>query len=217
LSVKPGLFGAHLIGFLYVLVNQTNNNNVYRRLNMFTYVIGGAVVAALLVAIANYRRDAKGKSTNAQITVDTDEFESTVGDTSNDADAPKAPVTTLTDDNWEELLLKTKSDLPIVIEFHTTWCPGCKAQAPIFARAAAKYATKARFFSADCDEFDHLARVGQVKKIPSTFFILPSTKTQIVNVGLVQLDEFATKLQELAAQAATGTPTEDFEHPFLFS
>ncbi len=86
-------------------------------------------------------------------------------------DAPTGPITELTDDNWEDLLLKTKSDLPMIIEFHTTWCPGCKAQAPIFARAAAKYATKARFFSADCDEFDHLARVGGVRKIPTTFFI----------------------------------------------
>jgi thioredoxin 1 len=183
---------------------------------MFTYIIGGAVVAALLVALANYRRDAKQNSNHIETSVDTDEFESTVGH-NDDAAAPTVPVTALTDDNWEELLLQSKSDLPIVIEFHTTWCPGCKAQAPIFARAAAKYATKARFFSADCDEFDHLARVGGVKKIPSTFFIEPQSKTQIVHVGLVQLDEFASKLQELAAQSATGTSVADLEHPYLFN
>jgi thioredoxin 1 len=187
---------------------------------MFMYVIGAAVVAAVLVAIANYRKDAKGSANNAQTTVDTDEFEATVGDTSDNNDAPTAPVTALTDDNWEELLLKTKSDLPIIIEFHTSWCPGCKAQAPIFARAAAKYASRARFFSADCDEFDHLARVGGVKKIPSTFFIQPSAKAQIVNVGLVELPDFGTKLDELSALCAQVNAGKalapDFEHPYLF-
>jgi thiol-disulfide isomerase/thioredoxin len=184
---------------------------------MFNYVIGSAIVAALLVALANYRKHAKANANHTETSVDNDEFDGTVGDTANDADAPTAPVTALTDDNWENLLLHTKSDLPIVIEFHTTWCPGCKAQAPIFARAAAKYATKARFFSADCDEFDHLARVGDVKKIPATFFVQPSAKTQIVHVGLVQLDEFGSLLQELAAKTALGTPTVDAEHPYLFS
>jgi thioredoxin 1 len=184
---------------------------------MFMYVIGGAIVAALLVAVANLRRDARAKINNAQISVDTDEFEGTVGDNTDETIAPTAPVTALTDDNWEELLLHTKSDLPIVIEFHTLWCPGCKAQAPIFARAAAKYATKARFFSADCDEFDHLARVGGVRKIPTTFFIEPNSKSQIAHVGQVQLDEFGSLLQELAAQAASGTPTVDLEHPYLFN
>jgi thioredoxin 1 len=184
---------------------------------MFTYVIGGAIVAALLVALANFRKDAKGRTNTTRTTVDTDEFESTVGDATKETEVPSVAVTALTDDNWEELLLKTKSELPIVIEFHTTWCPGCKAQAPIFARAAAKYASKARFFTADCDEFDHLARVGGVRKIPSTFFIEPSTKTQIVHVGLVQLEDFAAKLEELGAQATSGTHVEDFEHPYLFS
>ncbi len=47
---------------------------------MFMYVIGGAVVAALLVALANYRRDAKGNTNSAETSVDTDEFEGTVGE-----------------------------------------------------------------------------------------------------------------------------------------
>jgi len=188
---------------------------------LFQYVIGGAIVAALLVALANWRKDAKQNSNASQTSVDNDEFDGTVGDDS-DADAPTtagltaAPIE-LTDDNWEELLLKSKSDLPIVIEFHTSWCPGCKAQAPIYRKAAAKYATKARFFSADCDEFDHLARVGDVKKIPTTFFIEPASKTQIVHVGLVELEDFGSILQELAAKVASGEATEDPEHPYLFN
>ncbi|MBS2008284.1 MAG: hypothetical protein JST01_14650 [Cyanobacteria bacterium SZAS TMP-1] len=183
---------------------------------LFTYVIGGAIVAALLVALANYRKDAKE---NKNASVATDDFEATVGDDSDTNASPEpaaSAVIELTDDNWEELLVKTKSDLPIVIEFHTSWCPGCKAQAPIFRRAASKYASRARFFSADCDEFDHLARVGDVKKIPTTFFIEPASKTQIVHVGLVQLDDFGTLLQELATKVASGDATEDPEHPYLF-
>jgi len=186
---------------------------------MFTYVIGGAIVAALLLAIANYRKDAKQNRDASQTSVADDEFDGTVGDDSN-ADAPPTNSATpieLTDDNWEELLLHTKSDLPIVIEFHTSWCPGCKAQAPIFRKAAAKYASKARFFSADCDEFDHLARVGDVKKIPTTFFIEPASKTQIVHVGLVELEDFGSILQELAAKVASGVATEDPDHPYLFN
>jgi thiol-disulfide isomerase/thioredoxin len=182
---------------------------------VFHLVIGCAVVAALLVALANFRKSAKGNAIQTETSVDNDEFDSTVGETSG-TDVPSAPVTALTDDNWEELLLKSDSKLPIVIEFHTEWCPGCKAQAPIFARAAAKYMGKARFFSADCDEFDHLARIGDVKKIPTTFFIEPATKTQIVNVGLVQLETFGTLLEQLGAKALSGTPTVDPEHPYLF-
>jgi len=184
---------------------------------MFTYVIGGAIVAAVLVAIANYRRESKSNHDHNEISVANEDFDGTVGDKAEDqASLSTGLVTELTDDNWEALLLRSKSDLPIIIEFHTSWCPGCKAQAPIFARAASKYATRARFFSADCDDFDHLARVGDVKKIPSTFFIEPGSKTQIVRVGLVQLEEFGAELQQLAALAATGKPTEDENHPYLF-
>ncbi|MBU6453475.1 MAG: thioredoxin family protein [Cyanobacteria bacterium REEB67] len=187
---------------------------------MFPYLIGGAIALAALVLIANLRQ--KPTSGHASVSIDNDEFDGTVGDEDNTSTAanagPRVALTALDDDNWEELLLRSESNLPMIVEFHTSWCPGCKAQAPIFQHAAAKYAAKARFFSADCDDFDHLARVGDVKKIPTTFFIEPSTKTQIVRVGLVQLDEVGEILRELEAKSAASSQNTDRsgeEHPYL--
>jgi thioredoxin 1 len=187
---------------------------------MFPYLIGGAVVLAALVLIANLRQ--KPTAGDASVSIDNDEFDGTVGDETDSPatseDGPRVALIALNDDNWEDLLLRSKSNLPMIVEFHTSWCPGCKAQAPIFQRAAAKYGTKARFFSADCDDFDHLARVGDVKKIPTTFFIEPSTKTQIVRVGLVQLDEVGEILRELEAKSAAASQNNDRageDHPYL--
>ena len=204
---------------------------------MFHYIIGGAFVAAILVVIANFRVKSNSHNSTEPTTVSNEEFDGLVGVEDNNGDdkgndkhddkanpaLAKIVPTALNDDNWEELLLNCKSDLPIVVEFHTPWCPGCKAQAPIFKQATARYAARARFFTADCDDFDHLARVGDVRKIPTTFFVEPSTKTQIVRVGLVRIDEVGEILTALAAKSAiaaqTGKPAplsegED-EHPYL--
>ena len=195
---------------------------------MFPYIIGSAFVVAILVVIANYRARTNSSSHGSEpTTVSNEEFDGVVTDgdvdSIEDSNVQQIVPTALDDDNWEKLLLESKSDLPIVVEFHTTWCPGCKAQAPIFKKAASKYAGKARFFTADCDDFDHLARVGDVRKIPTTFFVEPSTKTQIVRVGLVRLDDVGEMLTALAAKSAiaaqTGKPAplgqDEDEHPYL--
>jgi thioredoxin 1 len=38
-----------------------------------------------------------------------------------------------------------KDDKPVVIKFHATWCPACKAMKPIFDQASEKYKDAAHF------------------------------------------------------------------------
>jgi len=74
----------------------------------------------------------------------------------------------------------------------------------LMEQAAAKLVGKARFFKVDHDVFNSLLVQLNVDSIPTTFFIDPKTRTQIVHVGVLRVDAIEKKLIELAAASAQG-------------
>ncbi|MBI5172565.1 MAG: thioredoxin domain-containing protein [Candidatus Obscuribacter sp.] len=186
-------------------------------MSTFGIVIGVSIVVGIVIAYFGWRKDRRAAQDNdpKAVWVDNEDFDGTVGEEFPNPNATRVALTDLDDDNFDPVKL-SESKTPLVIKFFTTWCSGCKTQGPLMEQAAARFAGKAEFYQVDCDLSDHLPSKGKITKIPTTFFINPATKTQIVHVGVLTADQVGEMLKELAAESARGTQVQvDSEHPYL--
>lgn len=59
---------------------------------------------------------------------------------------------------------------PVFVRFTGDWCGACRASAPFFEAAAAKYAARARFAEADVARMETLAQSCGVTRLPCIVF-----------------------------------------------
>ena len=189
-------------------------------MSTFGITIGVLIVVGIVIAYFGWRKDRRDASGSTSVGdkaawVDNEDFDGTVGDEFPNPHAVRKPLTDLDDENFQAKAL-SESSKPLVIKFFTTWCSGCKTQGPLMEQANAKFGAVADFYQVDCEMSDRLPDIGKVTKIPTTFFINPATKTQIVHVGVLTVDQVGEMLKELAAESARGTQVPaDSEHPYL--
>jgi len=74
-------------------------------------------------------------------------------------------VVELTDANFESSILTAQ--LPALVDFYATWCPPCKAAAPIVEEIAAEYKGKLVVGKVNTDESPKTAVKYKVSAIPT--------------------------------------------------
>jgi thioredoxin 1 len=63
------------------------------------------------------------------------------------------------------------SPIPVVVDFFATWCPPCKALAPILDRVAGGYTGKIKFVKINTDEAPELSAEYGIRGVPTLVFI----------------------------------------------
>ena len=62
------------------------------------------------------------------------------------------------------------SDLPVLVEFYTNWCPGCRTVEPALERLAGEFAGRARVVKVNVEEEPLLADRFEVSAVPTLAF-----------------------------------------------
>ena len=84
---------------------------------------------------------------------------------------------------------KSESKLPVILDFHATWCRPCKMLAPHLQAIQNKYKGKLIVYKIDVDQEPDLARRFKVEAMPTIIFI-NTQKTYKSELGYRDYDEF---------------------------
>lgn len=79
--------------------------------------------------------------------------------------------------------------LPIILDFHATWCRPCKMLAPHLQAIQNKYNGKLIVYKIDVDQEPELARLFNVQAMPTIVF-MNSKKTFKSELGYKEYNEF---------------------------
>ena len=71
----------------------------------------------------------------------------------------------ITIEDFDSEVLNSK--IPVLVDFHATWCGPCKASAPALEDAAREFAGEIAFVKVDVDGQAELARTHAVQSVPT--------------------------------------------------
>lgn len=104
------------------------------------------------------------------------------------------PAAHFTDDNFDAEVLK--SDIPVLIDFHASWCGPCKMLGPVIEELADEYEGKVKIGKMDVDEAGETAGKYQVLSVP-TVLIFKGGEVVDQVIGFQPKEAFKEKLDSL--------------------
>lgn len=78
-------------------------------------------------------------------------------------------VTTLGDADFDAAL--ASADRPLLVDFHATWCPPCRALAPSLDRLAVTHADRVQVAKVDIDENPALVERFGISSVPTLLLL----------------------------------------------
>lgn len=101
-------------------------------------------------------------------------------------------VIEVTNQSFETEVLK--SEHPVLVDFHATWCGPCKMIAPVIEGLAGEFAGKVKFAKLDVDQSPELAGQYNITGVPTLIFFNQG-KADDVMVGLGSPKSLREKLE----------------------
>jgi thioredoxin len=113
------------------------------------------------------------------------------------------PTIKLTTEDFKEKIFdyttetewKSKSSLPVVIDFYADWCGPCRSVAPILEELAEEYDGKLLIYKVDSDKEIELSSVFGIQSIP-TFLFIPVDGDPMMQPGAFPKKVFKEVIEE---------------------
>ncbi len=118
--------------------------------------------------------------------------------------APSAiAVIDVTEDTFEDAVLRQSLTVPVIVDLWATWCEPCKQLSPILEKLAAEYGGKFVLAKIDVDANQKLSAAFQVQSIPAVFVALGGQVAPLFQSAIPepQARQVVEAVLEQAAQA----------------
>lgn len=107
--------------------------------------------------------------------------------------APAGHVLPLTQETFKREV--EESDLPVVLDVYSTYCPPCKRVAPIVSQLSAEMHGKVKFAKVNIDEHPSIAKELGVFSVP-TFIFFNSGEAVGRHAGFISKEELMGKIEQ---------------------
>ncbi|KAM3291538.1 thioredoxin M3, chloroplastic [Capsicum chacoense] len=106
----------------------------------------------------------------------------------------KAPA--VTTKSWEKLILR--SDTPVLVEFHATWCGPCQMVHRVIDEIAAEYSGRLKCYVLDADKESKVAENYDIKAVPVVILFKNGEKFESV-IGTMPKEFYVAAIERLLA------------------
>jgi thioredoxin 1 len=113
-------------------------------------------------------------------------------------------VQTLTSSTFDRAV--SSPTIPVLVDFYASWCPPCKALAPVLDQLSEEFAGRVAFFKVNVDEEPELAARFNVQAVP-TLSLFAGGRSLAEIPGYVapsKLRQFLESVVAVGTRAATG-------------
>lgn len=93
------------------------------------------------------------------------------------------------------------SEIPVLVEFYTPWCPGCRAVRPVLESLATEFEGKARIVQVNVEDEPLLANEYGISAVPTLAFFKGGSLRK-TTVGGRPASLLRQALQDLTMEAA---------------
>ncbi|CAI0556917.1 unnamed protein product [Linum tenue] len=100
----------------------------------------------------------------------------------------------VTKDSWEKSILK--SDTPVLVEFHASWCGPCKMVHRVIDELAGEYQGRIQCFVLNADNDSEIAEDYDIKAVPVVLLFKNGEKQETV-VGTMPKEFYAAAIERV--------------------